>query len=132
MHFATITVSLLSLAQYGACWGDVGHRTIGYVAEKCLSSNAHQYLTSILANDQGYDFSDAAIWADTIKRGAHPREYTKIWHYMGKSGGLAERSADLTISLKTRLTLHPTIVMWIMTEIASTLSIKVDVSSLLS
>ena len=84
MFISIVVVALLCLTQPGGCWGDVGHRTVGYIAEKCLSPQSHEYLSGILANDQGYDFSDAAIWADSIKHGSHPREYTAAWHYIGK------------------------------------------------
>jgi hypothetical protein len=70
----------LSLTQHVRCWGDLGHRTVAYLAQKYLTEEAAQYLDEVLANDQGYDFSDAATWADTVKRG---RPYTKEWHYVG-------------------------------------------------
>ena len=83
MRFSFVTLALSLLPSYGASWGDTGHRTVAYIAEKCLSPSAHQYLDQILQNDKGYDWSDAATWADAIKRGPHAREYTKMWHYMG-------------------------------------------------
>jgi hypothetical protein len=85
MRLALATIALLSLLQQIVCWSDLGHRTVAYVAEKCLKKPVHKYIADILANDKGYDFSDAATWADTIKRGAHARNWTKPWHYIGKT-----------------------------------------------
>jgi len=72
----------LCLSNHVSGWGDLGHRTVALVAQKYLTGEASRILDDILANDQGFDFSDAATWADTIKRG---RPETKEWHYVGKS-----------------------------------------------
>jgi hypothetical protein len=72
---------VLSLSTVITCWGDMGHRTVALLAQKYLTPEASQLLDELLANDQGYDFSDAATWADTIKR---KLPYTKPWHYVGK------------------------------------------------
>ncbi|OLN85446.1 Nuclease S1-like protein 3 [Colletotrichum chlorophyti] len=48
-------------------WGNVGHRTVGYLAEKYLSDEAVAIFGELLANDRNYDFSDAATWADTLR-----------------------------------------------------------------
>jgi hypothetical protein len=61
-------------------WGDVGHRTVGYLASKYLSDSAKDWANELLKNDQGFDISDAAVWADVVK---HKRPYTAEWHYIG-------------------------------------------------
>ncbi|KAF9872530.1 S1/P1 Nuclease [Colletotrichum karsti] len=48
-------------------WGNVGHRTVGYLAEKYLTDEASAIFGELLANDRNYDFSDAATWADTLR-----------------------------------------------------------------
>jgi hypothetical protein len=67
------------LVSPGLAWGDLGHRTVAYLAQKYLQPSTIDYLNAILVNDKGYDFSDAATWADAIRPG---RPLTKPWHYM--------------------------------------------------
>ncbi|KAM7215673.1 S1/P1 nuclease [Rhypophila decipiens] len=83
MH-SIITWGLLAAAPaLVTAWGDVGHRTVGYLAEKYFTPKAAAIYTELLANDQGYDISDAATWADTIK----PKmPWTKPWHYINPKG----------------------------------------------
>jgi hypothetical protein len=84
MHLLSISVAALALISHVAGYSDLGHRTVALLAQKYLSEDTIQALDEILANDQGFDFSDAATWADTIKRGKHARPWTKTWHYIGK------------------------------------------------
>lgn len=59
-------------------WGNLGHRTIAYLAEKHLNTRGHAYIQGILGDE---DISDAAIWADFYKYtplGWH----TSSWHYI--------------------------------------------------
>jgi hypothetical protein len=81
MHLLKFTAIALISGQQVASWGDLGHRTVALIAQKYLTSEAAQMYDSILANNKGFDFSDAATWADTVK---HPRPYTKTWHYVGE------------------------------------------------
>jgi S1/P1 Nuclease len=59
-------------------WGNIGHRTIAYLAEKYLSPGATTYVSSLLGDT---DISDAAIWADQVKR-THEFHGTDKWHYI--------------------------------------------------
>jgi hypothetical protein len=77
-----ILSSVFLLAQPIAGWGDVGHRTVGYLAQKYFTDQAAQWVTTILQNNNGWDISDAAVWADSIK---YHRPYTREWHYIGMS-----------------------------------------------
>jgi len=65
----TMRISLLALVFATAVsgYGDLGHRTVGYLAEKYLSSTAKTLFDKLLANPHGYDYSDAAVWADSQK-----------------------------------------------------------------
>jgi S1/P1 Nuclease len=77
MHAPLATLlSLSALAQLGSCWGSLGHRTVAYVAQKNLSPGAAAYVSQILG---GEDISDAALWADQIKR---QRPKTAPWHFI--------------------------------------------------
>lgn len=81
MQLWSFLVVALPLTAEVIAWGDLGHRTVALLAQKYLTSDTQQLLGSILQKDQGCDFSDAATWADTIKR---KRPETKKWHYIGK------------------------------------------------
>lgn len=79
----TVLASIVALTTPGVTgWGDVGHRTVGYLAEKYFTPKAAAIYADILANDLGYDISDAATWADTIK----PKmPWSKPYHYISMS-----------------------------------------------
>lgn len=79
MHPVTVC-SFLALNQAVLGWGDVGHRTVGYLAQHYLNTQASAWVNSVLANENGYDISDAATWADVVK---HRRPYSASWHYIG-------------------------------------------------
>ena len=79
-------VILLAAVQPISCWGSLGHRTVGYLAEKYFTDEASQLVQELLKNERGFDISDASLFADKIK---FRRPATKVWHYIGKSGPLA-------------------------------------------
>jgi hypothetical protein len=80
MHFATFAT--LSIAAPGVlAWGDLGHRTVGYLARKHLSDEAISLFDRILANEFNYDYSDAATWADTVTRSM---PWSKPFHYISR------------------------------------------------
>lgn len=80
VKFTLALVGVLSIAQQARCWGSLGHRTVGYLAEKYLTPEGSEYLSTLL--QQGEDISDAAIWADEIKR-EHGWGFTSAWHFIG-------------------------------------------------
>jgi hypothetical protein len=61
-------------------WGDVGHRTVAYLAYQYLQPSTQQYIDGILAYNNGMDISDGAIWPDQIKR---QRPDTAPLHFIG-------------------------------------------------
>ncbi|KAH8812931.1 phospholipase C/P1 nuclease domain-containing protein [Xylogone sp. PMI_703] len=69
----------LLLASTVLGWGDVGHRTVGYLAQHYLTAEASQWVNSLLEDEDGFDISDAAVWPDYIKPN---RTYTAGWHYL--------------------------------------------------
>jgi hypothetical protein len=62
-------------------WGDVGHRTVAYLAEQYLNEQAKGLLNDLLPRTQDFDISDAAIWADELRHSERPS--TAVWHYVG-------------------------------------------------
>jgi hypothetical protein len=64
-------------------WGDVGHRTVAYIAEHYLTEKGTGLLNDLLPKKDRFDVSDAAIWADKIKHWGRPE--TAPWHFVGMS-----------------------------------------------
>jgi hypothetical protein len=63
-----------------ACWGDLGHRTVAYLAQRYFSKEAAQLIDDLLPSSDDWDISDAAVWADKVK---FHRPFTRPWHYIG-------------------------------------------------
>jgi hypothetical protein len=82
MRVSILSVGFLfpSVYQPVASWGDVGHRTVAYLAERFFTEHGAQLANDLLTNNQGFDISDASVWADTVKQ---KRPYTRPWHYIG-------------------------------------------------
>ncbi|KAF4635480.1 hypothetical protein G7Y89_g2621 [Cudoniella acicularis] len=74
-----ILYAILAFAQPIVGWGDVGHRTVGYLAQKYFTDQASQWVDNLLANENEYDISDAAVWADAVR---YHRHYTEGWHFV--------------------------------------------------
>jgi len=75
-------VIALSVAQGVVCWGELGHGTVAYIAQKYLTQDSAAYLSQVLVDENGaqVDFFDAAIWPDEVRRA---RPYTEDWHFIG-------------------------------------------------
>jgi hypothetical protein len=71
------------LCQPSLGWGDVGHRTVAYIAEHYLTEKGTELLNDLLPKKHDFDVSDAAIWADKIKHRERPK--TAPWHFVGRS-----------------------------------------------
>ena len=82
MRFLNTLLILGAATRHVFGYGELGHRTVAYLAEKHLTSEAKALADKLLENDQGFDFSDAAVWADIIKR-KDEYKHTGAWHYIG-------------------------------------------------
>ena len=51
-----------------------------YLAQKYFTDQASQWVTTILQTNNGWDISDAAVWADEVR---YHRPYSAGWHYIG-------------------------------------------------
>lgn len=80
MHTLTVA-ALFALSGRVACWGGLGHRTVGYLAQKHFTEDAAQLFEDLIKPTDSFDISDAAIWADGIRQ---RRGYTEGWHFIGK------------------------------------------------
>ena len=75
-------VLALSAARGALCWGELGHGTVAYIAQKYLTSASVAYINQVLVDEQGnpVDFFDASIWPDEVRRA---RPYSEDWHFIG-------------------------------------------------
>jgi hypothetical protein len=61
-------------------WGDLGHRTVAYLAEKYLNEDGTRLVEDLIHPDGDFDISDAAVWPDLQKR---KLPFTRPWHFIG-------------------------------------------------
>ncbi|MCJ1446984.1 MAG: hypothetical protein MMC23_007492 [Stictis urceolatum] len=61
-------------------WGSLAHRTVAYLATHSFNPTTKVFISTILANDRGWDISDAALWPDKGIRWRRPE--TKQWHFI--------------------------------------------------
>jgi hypothetical protein len=90
------SLTLLAFAGNVACWGGLGHRTVGYLAEHYFTEDAAQLVKDLIKPTDSFDISDAAIWADGIRQRQH---FTEGWHFIGESlrlGWSVARTSDHT------------------------------------
>ncbi|KAK0647127.1 S1/P1 nuclease [Cercophora newfieldiana] len=76
-------------------WGGLGHRTVAYLAKKHLTDEAVSLFDQILKNDFGYDYSDAATWADTVKRSM---PWSSPFHYINPEKDNPPETCEVTWS----------------------------------
>lgn len=76
----------ITLIPVVACWGELGHRTVAYLAERHLGPEVRGWVNKTLI---GEDISNAAIWPDELrnKEKYHGRyNYSFPWHYYNVNG----------------------------------------------
>jgi hypothetical protein len=61
-------------------WGDLGHRTTAYLAEKYLNEQGAQLVEDLITPNESFDISDAAVWADHQK---FRFPFSRPWHFLG-------------------------------------------------
>ena len=66
MNLLNLLLIFIYSFQPAACWGDLGHRTVAYFAQKFLSKEAAQLIDDLLPSSDGWDISDAAVWPDKV------------------------------------------------------------------
>jgi hypothetical protein len=79
---SSILVGVVAFFVTAHAYGAVGHRTIGYLAEKWLDAHAAKVFGKLLSNNKGFDFSDAAVWADKARDQGWLTWDTAPWHYV--------------------------------------------------
>ncbi|KAK0251213.1 hypothetical protein LTR02_006032 [Friedmanniomyces endolithicus] len=88
---AVLGIYLASLLAPTWCWGNVGHRTVAYLATKYLDE-AELALMQVMTDYD--DLSDAAVWADEV---AHlpAYDYARSWHYINVQDVPPAQSGDI-------------------------------------
>jgi hypothetical protein len=61
-------------------WGNLGHRTIGYLAQQYMTPQATGFFNDIINPSDSFDISDAAVWADSHRQGGWA--FTYNWHFI--------------------------------------------------
>ena len=59
-------------------WGKIGHRTIGEIAERQLTSETREIVRELL---DGQSLAVASTWADEMRSNPNFDKYAK-WHYV--------------------------------------------------
>ncbi|MCJ1395921.1 hypothetical protein MMC18_008807 [Xylographa bjoerkii] len=90
-------VAALTLLQLVGAWGELGHRTVAYLAELQFDEATETMVKSIFRDEfsEGRDISDAAVWADDIKT-IPAYDWSKGLHFTG-GGSPDELVCDLTL-----------------------------------
>jgi S1/P1 Nuclease len=78
-----ILLSLFSSASWW--WGMTGHRVVGEIADRYLTSRARKAIKEILSDES---LAMASNWADFIKSDTS-YNYLSPWHYINLKGGLS-------------------------------------------
>jgi hypothetical protein len=81
MRSSGYIISALALVNGALAWGELGHRTVAYIAYSQLTEPTRKYVENVLAMKKGEDISDIAIWADAVRR---EKKYSAPWHYIGR------------------------------------------------
>jgi hypothetical protein len=71
---------LVSFFTPATSWGNLGHRTIGYLAQQYMTPQATAFFNGIINPSDSFDISDAAVWADSHRQGR--LAYTYNWHFI--------------------------------------------------
>ncbi|KIW87963.1 uncharacterized protein Z519_11548 [Cladophialophora bantiana CBS 173.52] len=72
---------LLCLASRVLSWGELGHRTVGYLAQMYFSSEAESLFDELVRPTESFDISDGAVWADDRKVQGR-MAWSKAWHFI--------------------------------------------------
>ena len=78
LHLILQILLAFSLTNTTFAWGNLGHRTIAYLAEKYISREGRIYLNNVLGP---VDLGEASIWADVYRTTAEGKS-TAAWHYV--------------------------------------------------
>ncbi|KAK3987692.1 S1/P1 nuclease [Cladorrhinum sp. PSN332] len=76
---------VLALAIPATAWDPFGHQTVGFLAQKYLTEQANDTISSLIGLNSDFDIGDAAAWADTV-RDKDGLPWSKNWHFINPKG----------------------------------------------
>ena len=89
-----LTLSLLvlfsiSLTSSSFFWGQIGHRTVGHIADGMLSKKAQKHVKRVLGNET---LAEVSTWMDEV-RSDRAYDYANTWHYCTIPDGMTYEEA---------------------------------------
>ncbi len=81
---------LMAAAHMAWSWGQVGHYTTGYIAEKHLSKKARKKVNMVL---RGKTIAQMSVWMDEI-RSDDRYDYTADWHWVTIPDGMTYEETE--------------------------------------
>jgi hypothetical protein len=81
-------LAALTTAGPAAAWAELGHRTVGELAQRHLDPKAKTEVARLLAGEPDPTLGGVAYWADTLRDNDPERfKATSRWHYINAQGG---------------------------------------------
>ena len=71
----------LVVASQVQAWGELGHRTVGYLAALYFSTEAENMFNDLVKPTDTFDISDGAVWADGFGT-QHRMPWSKPMHFI--------------------------------------------------
>ncbi|OQV06883.1 hypothetical protein CLAIMM_11397 [Cladophialophora immunda] len=72
---------LLCLVSKAFSWGELGHRTVGYLAQMYFTPKAESLFNELIHPTEAFDISDGAVWADNWSTQTR-MPWSKPWHFI--------------------------------------------------
>lgn len=101
--FSALTLSTL-ISSSAFAWGDLGHGTVGYIAERFLTPKGKAFAHQLVGQDP---LSEVAIWPDQVRSDSRYNDFSK-YHFLTIPEGsnfatrpekfIAERDANTILS----------------------------------
>ena len=79
--FQKVPLLVLLLASQVMAWGELGHRTVAYLAAMYFTPEAESLFNTLVNPTETFDISDGAVWADGFGV-QHRMPWSKAWHFI--------------------------------------------------
>ncbi|WP_420386914.1 S1/P1 nuclease [Roseivirga sp.] len=87
--FSLLTLMTVSLTSSSVFWGQIGHRTIGHIADGMLTKKAQKQVKRILGTET---LAEVSTWMDEV-RSDDRYDYAETWHYCTIPDGMTYEEA---------------------------------------
>jgi hypothetical protein len=92
----------MCLPVYAFCWGVLGHRIVGEIAESYLTAKTRAEIKKILGDTT---IAIASNWGDFIKSDSS-YDYLDPWHYINLDSGLSRRQVQFYLDNDTAIDVY--------------------------